>query len=56
MDIGIAAALIMLALWAGLTFATEAPGYVHLLLTVGIFILFWRFVVREKTGRPGRGT
>lgn len=53
MDIGIVAALVMLAVWAVLTFTTETPGYVHLLLTIGVFLLFWRVIAR--TSRPGRG-
>ncbi|MGK2961623.1 MAG: hypothetical protein ACSLFK_05670 [Gemmatimonadaceae bacterium] len=54
MDLGIIAAVIMLAVWAVLTFTTEAPGYVHLLLTVGFFVLFWRISARDKSRRQGR--
>jgi len=46
MDIGIVAAVLMLIVWAVLTFTTEVPGYVHLLLTIGFFVLFWRIAVR----------
>ena len=46
MDIGVIAALAMLVLWAVATFVFEAPGYVHLLLTAGVFLLIWRIVVR----------
>ena len=46
MDLGIIAALAMLVLWAVATFAFEAPGYIHLLLTAGVFLLIWRIVVR----------
>ncbi len=56
MDIGIVAAVIMLLVWAVLTFTTEAPGYVHLLLTIGFFVLFWRIAVRgsgKQARRPG---
>ena len=45
MDLGIIAALAMLVLWAVATFVFEAPGYVHLLLTAGVFLLIWRIVV-----------
>lgn len=51
MDAGIIAAVVMLIAWAVVTFTTEAPGYVHLLLTVGFFLLFWRIVARSGT-RP----
>jgi hypothetical protein len=54
MDLGIIAAVIMLAVWAVLTFTTEAPGYVHLLLTVGFFVLFWRISARDKSRRQGQ--
>jgi hypothetical protein len=46
MDLGILAALAMLVVWAVGTFAFEAPGYIHLLLTAGVFLLIWRIVVR----------
>ena len=44
--IGIPLALAMLAVWAVLTFSFEAPGWVHLLLTVGVFLLIYSIVVR----------
>jgi hypothetical protein len=46
MDFGIIAAVIMLIAWAVITFTTDAPGYVHLLLTIGVFLLFWRITER----------
>jgi hypothetical protein len=54
MDAGIIAAVVMLIAWAALTFTTEAPGYVHLLLTLGFFLLIWRIVARSG-GRPPAG-
>jgi hypothetical protein len=51
MDAGIIAAVVMLIAWAVVTFTTEAPGYVHLLLTIGFFLLIWRIVARSS-GRP----
>ncbi len=55
MDIGIAAAVLMIVVWAVVTFTTDAPGYVHLLLTIGFFLLFWRIIVvanrRSDTGK-----
>ena len=53
MDIGIAAAVVIIAVWAVVTFTTEAPGYVHLLLTIGFFLLFWRVVARRGRSGPG---
>ena len=49
MDLGIIAALAILVLWAVATFVFEAPGYIHLLLTAGVFLLIWRIVVRGST-------
>ena len=36
----------MLAVWAVGTFIVGAPGWIHLLLTLGVFLLIWRIVVR----------
>ena len=53
MDLGILAAIAMLVVWAIGTFAFEAPGWIHLLLSVGVFLLIYRIVVR---GTPGVDT
>jgi hypothetical protein len=45
MDRYIVAAIVMLLVWAGVTFTTEAPGWIHLLLTGGVFLLIYRIVV-----------
>jgi len=50
MDLGIIAALVMLAIWAFVTFTTTAPGWIHLLLTLGMFLLIYRIVVRGTRG------
>ncbi|HJU73286.1 MAG TPA: DUF5670 family protein [Gemmatimonadaceae bacterium] len=47
MDVGIFIAIVMLVVWAAGTFFTEAPGWLHLLLTFGVFLLIWRIVVRN---------
>jgi len=31
---------------------TEAPGWVHLLLTAGVFVIIWRLVVRGTPDGP----
>ena len=54
MDLGIIAAVVMLIAWAVLTFTTDAPGYVHLLLTIGFFLLFWR--IASRGSNPPGGT
>ena len=46
MDLGIAAAIAMLIIWAIGTVAFEAPGWLHILLSVGVFLLIHRIVIR----------
>lgn len=47
MDIGIIAALVMLVIWAIGALAYDAPGWIHLLLMSGIFLIIYRIVVRS---------
>ncbi len=46
MDLLTVAGVTMLAGWAWITFTTTAPGWVHLFLTLGVFLVIWRIVVR----------
>jgi len=50
MDIGIIAAVAMLVVWAVVAFTTSAPGWIHILLTMGISLLIYRIVVRGTRG------
>ncbi|MFL5463560.1 MAG: DUF5670 family protein [Gemmatimonadaceae bacterium] len=50
MDLWIIVAILMLALWAFVTFTMTAPGWIHLLLTLGLFLLIYRIVVRGTRG------
>jgi uncharacterized membrane protein len=50
MDLGVIAAIVMLAIWAFVTFTTTAPGWIHILLTMGMFLLTYRIVVRGTRG------
>jgi uncharacterized protein (DUF983 family) len=50
MDFGIIGAIVMLAIWAFVTFTTTAPGWIHILLTVGMFLLIYRIVIRGIRG------
>jgi hypothetical protein len=55
MDIWMIAAIAMLVVWAIGTFAFAAPGWIHLLLTVGLSLLIWRIVARDAPDeRPRR--
>jgi hypothetical protein len=47
MDLGIIAAVLMLVVWAVVTFiVNDAPGVTHALLTAGLSLLIWRIVKR----------
>ena len=50
MDIGLIAAILMLVFWAIVTFTTAAPGWIHILLTLGVFLLIYRLVLRGTRG------
>ena len=52
--LGIPLGLIMLAVWAVATFAFSGPGWVHLLLILGVFMVIWGIVARGAA-RPGAG-
>ena len=55
MDVALIAGIVMLVLWAAGTFFLDAPGWINLLLSVGVFVVIWRIVVRASgstTPRP----
>lgn len=54
MDVWMIAAIAMLVVWGIGTFAFEGPGWIHLLLTVGLSVLIWRIVVRGTPNEPPR--
>ena len=35
---------LMLIVWAVVTFAYDGPGWIHFLLSLGVFLLIWRIV------------
>ena len=45
MDLGIIVAIVMLIVWAIGALVMQGPGWIHLLLTVGISLLIFRIVV-----------
>ena len=51
MDIGIIAGIVMLIVWVFGTL-NEAPGWIHLLLTLGVFVIIWRIFVRGDRRHP----
>lgn len=46
--------VIMLAVWAVGAFALQGPGWIHLLLTLGVFLVIWGIVARgtPEADRP----
>ena len=51
MDLLTIAGLVMIALWAVGTFALDAPGLIHALLTIGVFCLVLAAVKRSRRAR-----
>jgi hypothetical protein len=52
MDLGLVASLALLVIWAVGTFFFDGPGWIHLLLIVGVSMLIWRVVVRGDRAHP----
>jgi hypothetical protein len=52
MDFSLLAGIVMLVAWGGITYTTDAPGWIHLLLTGGVFLIIWRIVVRDTPAGP----
>ena len=49
-DIGLIIAIVMLVLWAVITFViNDAPGMTHALLTAGVALLIWGIVKRSSS-------
>ena len=47
MDLRIVGALVLLVIWAIAALVLEGPGWVHLLLTVGVSLLVYGVVTRS---------
>ena len=52
MDLGILVFGAMIVIWAIGALAFDGPGWLHLLLTVGVFGVIWRIVVRGDRRHP----
>jgi hypothetical protein len=52
MDLGLLAGLALLVIWAVGVFGFDGPGWLNLLLTVGVFLVILRIVVRGDRRRP----
>jgi hypothetical protein len=52
MDLGIVVGIALIIIWAIGALMFNAAGWVHLLLTVGVFVVIWRIVVRGDRRHP----
>lgn len=50
MDLRILGALALLVIWAIAALVYQGPGWVHLLLTVGVSLLIYGVVARSRAG------
>jgi hypothetical protein len=46
-------AILMLVFWAVMTFQFDGPGWVHLFLSLGVFLLIWGITERGDGTRHG---
>lgn len=53
MDLGILLAVALIVIWAVVALGFSGPGWIHLLLTVGVSLFIWR-VVSKKPASAGR--
>ena len=51
MDLRIFGALALLLIWAIAALVLEGPGWVHLLLTIGVSLLIYGLVARGSSGK-----
>jgi hypothetical protein len=51
MDLGLLAGFAMIVVWAVGTFVYSAPGWIHVLLSVGLFLVVWRIAARTARAR-----
>lgn len=54
MDLLTISGIAMLALWAGGTFLWEAPGFIHLFLTLGVLFIVLGAVKRAEHARKAK--
>lgn len=52
MDLGMLIGIALIVIWAIGALAFEGPGWIHLLLTFGVFVVIWRIVVRGDRRHP----
>ena len=55
MDLGMIAAIVLLVIWAIGALLMSGPGWLHLLLTIGVSLVIYRIVARGSSRDPGAG-
>ena len=53
MNLGIVGALALLVIWAIAALVMQGPGWVHILLTVGVSLLIYSIVMRSSARDRG---
>ncbi len=48
MDLGILLAIVLIAIWAVVALGFNGPGWIHLLLTVGVALFIWRVASKKR--------
>ena len=56
MDLGILLAVLLIAIWAVVALGFSGPGWIHLLLTVGVSLFIWRWASRKPAGKSASAT
>ena len=52
MDLGIIIGIALIVIWILGALVFSGPGWVNLLLTVGVFVIIWRIVVTGDRRHP----
>jgi uncharacterized membrane protein len=56
MDLGLLVAIALHVIWAIAALVLQGPGWVHLLLTLGVSLLIYRIVARDSSLEKRRDT
>lgn len=54
MDLGLIVGVALIIIWAVGALVLDGPGWLHLLLSVGVFVIIWRIVVRGDRRHPNQ--
>jgi uncharacterized membrane protein len=54
MDLGLLGAIAIIIVWAIAALVLQGPGWVHLLLTIGVSLLIYRIVARGSSREERR--